>query len=309
MKRLTTLLVLTLLVGASSCTKVIHEVATRNKRAPLARNILLFSSETPADIRIAYYATEDGVTNRLIEKEVQTPYVLELEDAVAIYDSMDVYVGNNLWKCYNDDNFRRYKQTREHEGPEYLRVENLSDQVVKLAAIDAEELKTEWVPEYEETVIERHPLPLYRGVPLLYLFMPDRAPGRELGYVAMTEYEHSERGIHTAKAIKSIPLFPDRLGDFTAADLPFSMERIMELYEREMAHLLVSYKHYSIVEQLGVSGIEFQNAFAERLRFKRVEAVTRIAPHSTLTNEGNVPILAIDFRNDAKWEEKDYRKW
>ncbi len=178
MKYLATLLAL-ICMSTSACTKLYDRMATADKRAPVARNILLFSSETPADIRIAYYATEDGQTNRLIEREVQTPYVLELEDAVATYNSIDIYAGNNLCKRW-DRTLRSYKQTRDHDGPEYLRVENLSDQMVKLAAIDVQELKTEWVPEYKETVIRSHPIPLYRGVPLLYLLKPERAPGNEL---------------------------------------------------------------------------------------------------------------------------------
>ncbi len=310
MNRLATLLVLTLWVSASACTKVSHEVNTPDKRAPVARNILLFSSETPADIRIAYYATEDGVTNRLIEREVQTPYILELEDAVAIYDSMHFYSGHFCKKLLYG--YRRYKQTRERDGPEYLRVENLSGQVVKLVAIDTKELQTEWVPEYEETVItDEHPLPLYKGVPLLYLLKPERAPGRELGYVATSNYR-SPNGGGRGTTIEQIPLFPDRLGIFRADDLPFSIKRIVELHEREMKYLLIHYDDYSEVEKQYVSIDDIHQGFQVFAHHHHFEPLTHIAPHTTLVNAGSIPMMAMDFQRGMNGEgndRKDYHAW
>ncbi len=124
----------------------------------------------------------------------------------------------------------------------------------------------------------------------------------------MTEYENKDGLIGSSTSVKQIPLFPDRLGEFTAENLPFSVERIVELYEREMEYLFIHYTDYSMVEQLGVSVDEVHNGFGRFLRNRKVEAVTHIAPHSTMRNPGTIPMLAMDLQLGAAGE-KDYKKW
>ena len=78
------------LVSICACTYTFFEDAERNKTAVVSRNLIVISSETPADVRVSYYEVSDGTSNKLVTKTIQTPYILNLGRVVVKYDSVNL---------------------------------------------------------------------------------------------------------------------------------------------------------------------------------------------------------------------------
>ena len=161
------------LVSICACTYTFFEDAERNKTAVVSRNLIVISSETPADVRVSYYEVSDGTSNKLVTKTIQTPYILDLGRVVVKYDSVNLKQrgGGNKVK-------ERYKKLDVgvllgEGGAEYLKLENLSEQPIKLAIVGTQRLVA------NDNVIESQPNPIYRGVPLLYLLKPESAPNKD----------------------------------------------------------------------------------------------------------------------------------
>ena len=68
------------LVSICACTYTFFEDAERNKTAVVSRNLIVISSETPADVRVSYYEVSDGTSNKLVTQLSQVSKRLEIRE-------------------------------------------------------------------------------------------------------------------------------------------------------------------------------------------------------------------------------------
>lgn len=274
------------LVSICACTYTFFEDAERNKTAVVSRNLIVISSETPADVRVSYYEVSDGTSNKLVTKTIQTPYILDLGRVVVKYDSVNLKQrgGGNKVK-------ERYKKLDVgvllgKGGAEYLKLENLSEQPIKLAIVGTQRLVA------NDNVIESQPNPIYRGVPLLYLLKPESAPNKDFYFRTIKEYERG-KGASTIKEgdAKKIALYSEQLGEFGKDVLPFSVERIVALYENDNQHLYLDYMNYS----LEFVGYENENREFMALKENGLELFRVIQPHQVVYNNGTFPLLSLNL--------------
>lgn len=274
------------LVSICACTYTFFEDAERNKTAVVSRNLIVISSETPADVRVSYYEVSDGTSNKLVTKTIQTPYILDLGRVVVKYDSVNLKQrgGGNKVK-------ERYKKLDVgvllgEGGAEYLKLENLSEQPIKLAIVGTQRLVA------NDNVIESQPNPIYRGVPLLYLLKPESAPNKDFYFRTIKEYERG-KGASTIKEgdAKKIALYSEQLGEFGKDVLPFSVERIVALYENDSQHLYLDYMNYS----LEFVGYKNENREFMALKENGLELFRVIQPHQVVHNNGTFPLLSLNL--------------
>ena len=277
-----------------SCTRAFYEDAERSKTAMVRRNLVLLSSKSPSDFCISYYETNDGISNRLVTRTLRTPSLLDMGKAVVEYDSV-VFVtqGGYCGKKYVKDAYKRlcWEKLYKEGGAEYFKLENLSGETIKLVIVGVQKLTTIRDEEYE--IIARHPNPIYKGVPLLYLLKPETSPSKEL-YFETIQAHTSDGDLHSMipRGLKKITLYPDRLGDFGSDELPFSAEKIVSLYENESQHLFLTYLNYS----LELEGYANENTkFRELKREDDIELFRVVKPHEVVYNQGAFPLLPLSF--------------
>ena len=279
-----------------SCTRAFYEDAERSKTAMVRRNLVLLSSKSPSDFCISYYETNDGISNKLVTRTLRTPSLLDMGKAVVEYDSV-VFVtqGGYCGKKYVKDAYKRlcWEKLYKEGGAEYFKLENLSGETIKLAIVGVQKLTTIRDEEYE--IIARHPNPIYKGVPLLYLLKPETSPSKELYFETLKEITRDKKGeliSFLPGELKKIALYPDRLGDFSGADLPFNAEKIVSLYENESQHLFLTYLNYS----LELEGYANENTkFRELKREDDIELFRVVKPHEVVYNQGAFPLLPLSF--------------
>ena len=282
-----------------SCTRAFYEDAERSKTAMVRRNLVLLSSESPSDFCISYYETNDGISNRLVTRTLRPPCLLDMGKAVVEYDSV-VFVtqGGYCGKKYVKDTYKRLCREKLYKegGAEYFKLENLSGETIKLAIVGVQKLTTIRNEEYE--IIARHPNPIYKGVPLLYLLKPETSPSKEL-YFETIQAHTSDGDLHSMipRGLKKITLYPDRLGDFGSDELPFSAEKIVSLYENESQHLFLTYLDYS----LELKGYAKGNTQFRRLKEEKgIELFRVVKPHEVVYNHGESPLLPLSFSGHIK---------
>ena len=277
-----------------SCTRAFYEDAERSKTAMVRRNLVLLSSKSPSDFCISYYETNDGISNKLVTRTLRTPSLLDMGKAVVEYDSV-VFVtqGGYCGKKYVKDAYKRlcWEKLYKEGGAEYFKLENLSGETIKLAIVGVQKLTTIRDEEYE--IIARHPNPIYKGVPLLYLLKPETSPSKEL-YFETIQAHTSDGDLHSMipRGLKKITLYPDRLGDFSGAALPFNAEKIVSLYENESQHLFLTYLNYS----LELEGYANENTkFRELKREDGIELFRVVKSHEVVYNQGAFPLLPLSI--------------
>ena len=277
-----------------SCTRAFYEDAERSKTAMVRRNLVLLSSKSPSDFCISYYETNDGISNRLVTRTLRTPSLLDMGKAVVEYDSV-VFVtqGGYCGKKYVKDAYKRlcWEKLYKEGGAEYFKLENLSGETIKLVIVGVQKLTTIRDEEYE--IIARHPNPIYKGVPLLYLLKPETSPSKEL-YFETIQAHTSDGDLHSMipRGLKKITLYPDRLGDFGSDELPFSAEKIVSLYENESQHLFLTYLDYSLELKGYAKG---NTQFRSLKKEKGIELFRVVKPHEVVYNQGAFPLLPLSF--------------
>ncbi len=282
-----------------SCTRAFYEDAERSKTAMVRRNLVLLSSKSPSDFCISYYETNDGISNRLVTRTLRTPSLLDMGKAVVEYDSV-VFVtqGGYCGKKYVKDAYKRlcWEKLYKEGGAEYFKLENLSGETIKLAIVGVQKLTTIRDEEYE--IIARHPNPIYKGVPLLYLLKPETSPSKEL-YFETIQAHTSDGDLHSMipRGLKKITLYPDRLGDFGSDELPFSAEKIVSLYENESQHLFLTYLDYSLELKGYAKG---NTQFRSLKKEKGIELFRVVKPHEVVYNHGESPLLPLSFSGHIK---------
>ena len=282
-----------------SCTRAFYEDAERSKTAMVRRNLVLLSSKSPSDFCISYYETNDGISNKLVTRTLRTPSLLDMGKAVVEYDSV-VFVtqGGYCGKKYVKDAYKRlcWEKLYKEGGAEYFKLENLSGETIKLAIVGVQKLKTIRDEEYE--IIARHPNPIYKGVPLLYLLKPETSPSKEL-YFETIQAHTSDGDLHSMipRGLKKITLYPDRLGDFGSDELPFSAEKIVSLYENESQHLFLTYLDYSLELKGYAKG---NTQFRSLKKEKGIELFRVVKPHEVVYNRGESPLLPLSFSGHIK---------
>ena len=282
-----------------SCTRAFYEDAERSKTAMVRRNLVLLSSKSPSDFCISYYETNDGISNRLVTRTLRTPSLLDMGKAVVEYDSV-VFVtqGGYCGKKYVKDAYKRlcWEKLYKEGGAEYFKLENLSGETIKLAIVGVQKLTTIRDEEYE--IIARHPNPIYKGVPLLYLLKPETSPSKELSFETIQAHT-SDGDLHSMipRGLKKITLYPDRLGDFGSDELPFSAEKIVSLYENESQHLFLTYLDYSLELKGYAKG---NTQFRSLKKEKGIELFRVVKPHEVVYNHGESPLLPLSFSGHIK---------
>ena len=282
-----------------SCTRAFYEDAERSKTAMVRRNLVLLSSESPSDFCISYYETNDGISNRLVTRTLRPPCLLDMGKAVVEYDSV-VFVtqGGYCGKKYVKDTYKRLCREKLYKegGAEYFKLENLSGETIKLAIVGVQKLTTIRNEEYE--IIARHPNPIYKGVPLLYLLKPETSPSKEL-YFETIQAHTSDGDLHSMipRGLKKITLYPDRLGDFGSDELPFSAEKIVSLYENESQYLFLTYLDYSLELKGYAKG---NTQFRSLKKEKGIELFRVVKPHEVVYNHGESPLLPLSFSGHIK---------
>ena len=282
-----------------SCTRAFYEDAERSKTAMVRRNLVLLSSKSPSDFCISYYETNDGISNKLVTRTLRTPSLLDMGKAVVEYDSV-VFVtqGGYCGKKYVKDAYKRlcWEKLYKEGGAEYFKLENLSGETIKLAIVGVQKLTTIRDEEYE--IIARHPNPMYKGVPLLYLLKPETSPSKEL-YFETIQAHTSDGDLHSMipRGLKKITLYPDRLGDFGSDELPFSAEKIVSLYENESQHLFLTYLDYSLELKGYAKG---NTQFRSLKKEKGIELFRVVKPHEVVYNHGESPLLPLSFSGHIK---------
>lgn len=157
--------------GSVACSRVIVEYkllyanilrrCCEDKVAVVGRNLVVLASDTPAEVRVSYYETSDGTSNKLVKKTIQTPYVLDMGKVVVKYDSVDYkWRGGYCGKKHLIDGHKVLNVgiILGEGGAEYLKLENRSEQVVKFAVVGVQKLVTK--RDDERNVIESQPSPV-----------------------------------------------------------------------------------------------------------------------------------------------------
>lgn len=272
-----------LLLGLGACARLTQEDIEQDKTVILPRNLILISSEMPAEVRVSYYEVSDGTSNKLVTKILQTPCVFDMGKAIVRYDSIHRGLKDPCsGKLAVKDVYKRVRSSSllDAGGAAYFSLENLSEQTLRLAIVGVQKLVT--TRDDELNVIASHPSPIYKGVPLLYLLYPTTAPNKTL------YFEHSQ---DSKSEFAKIEFYSNQLGVFGSTALPFSIDKILSLYENESQHLHFSYVSYSN-ELLGKTSLYPEFQF---LKENNVCLFRRIQPKEMLRNSGEFPLLPIDF--------------
>ncbi len=282
-------LVLIFLISTNACTKTEYEEISLNKTVITNRNIIIISSNTPANIRISYCKTDNGISNKLIEDTIRTPYVLEMKNAIIEYDSLD-FVSKSFLQHRFIKGVRKIKHNFDEGGAEYICLENLSNQTIKFAVIGTQRLETKKNDDNNFTMIDLYPKPIYKGVPLLYLLKPELAPNKDLYFNAIENYNKKDDMVSFKSTEKKIELYTDKLGNFKNKDIPFSIDQILSIYENESNQLFFDYVNYSL-ELLGVDNANEE--YKSFLKSKNIKMFNILLPNKTFYNKGTVPILPL----------------
>ncbi len=281
-------------VTMNACTYSYVEDVARNKTAIVTRNLMAFSSETPTDFKISYYVADGGTSNKLETTTLRTPCVLDMGKVVLKYDSVVRKLHVTFGKDKVKDHYKQITLTTlfGEYGAGYFKLDNLSKQTIKFAIVGVQKLET--YRDGGREMIDSHPNPIYKGVPLLYLLKPEQAPSKDL-YFATLKYQTRKGGLSSSLDgdPKGILLYPDRLGSFTSSELPFSAEKIVSLYANESQHLYLSYSNYS----LELVGYENENERFRGLKDKNIRLFREVKPLEVVYNRGTYPLLPIGFGN------------
>lgn len=279
-------------ISINACqTKTYFEDVSFDKKTVVERNIVLFTSEVPSKLRISYYETVNGIDNVLVTKTIQTPYALDMNNAVIKYDSLNFYRSPKKTLIKG---VRKFKHNFDEGGAEYLKIENLSNQEIKYALVGTEKLQTQKNIDANKEVIISHPKPLYKGIPLLYLLKPELAPNKDLYFEAIEDYEKTGGKISVGKtSLRKIALYENRLGEVKDSELPFSIDKILSIYENESEKLFLGYSDYSL-ELLGVKNAneKYRNLVQDKKNW------SILAPNAKFMNNGKIHILSITFDED-----------
>ncbi len=292
-------LLIIVMIGNSACQDyTTFRDVEKDKSLLIPHNLIVFDSQQGNEgvkLKISYSVSKNKTENKIVEKIVTLPCVLEMEDVVMKYDSLNFMVGGGWSKESFLKGARRIKQNYSKGGSDYFRVENLSDKEVEFAIIGKQSLVLE-----NNNIIKSHPNPIYKGVPLLYLLKPDLSPNRNLFVIAAKSYKEDNGLISSESFLKKVNWKPNSLGEFDRSDLPFSATSILDIYRTQSEYLYLRYFQYSI----GLLGINSKNIYYQNLwTYYNKKLYGKIQGKQTLTNKGELPIVALDFQIDTKLEQ------
>lgn len=276
-----TSLVLVLVLGMSSCqTYVGFDDIALGKEVEVERNSLILSSDTPAEVELSYCVSVGG-RNELVRKTVTTPYMLDLGRAVVVYDSLNMVSGKRIIM-----GVRRIKHLYSEGGAEYLRIHNKSDARLSVAIIGRQSL---WSDPSGDSRDSDHPMPIYRGVPLLYLLRPEETPREPLYYTAILQYNYRDGNPHVGRTRRyQLNLAPEHLKEMVGETVPLSVDRVMSLYQIKERNLFLDYSNWSL-QALDAS---YTN---DEFRTLNTTLYWEIPPREAWQNAGRIPLFAQKF--------------
>lgn len=299
----------TLLLYLAACARLSEQNIEQDKTVVLPRNLVLLSSDTPADVRVSYCEVYDGTSNKLVTRDVRTPYLLDMGSAVVRYDSVHRGLKDPCSKKLAvKDAYKKVKPSvlLDVGGAVYFVLENLSEQTIKFAIVGVQKLVT--TRDDELDVIKSHPSPIYKGVPLLYLLKPETAPNKTLYFEHSQAHNSMQQTQLKGKSeYAKIEFYSRQLGEFSSTELPLSIDKILSLYENESQHLHLNYVSYSH-ELHGEMGL---NRDFQLLKASDVCLFRHIAPKEKLRNRGELPLLPISFEEQRglHWKSFVVENW
>ncbi len=282
-------LLLSIVLSSNACQDyTFSREIEKGKSYLIPHNLIVFNSSAskePVKLRVSYSIKNSNTENKTIEKIVTLPYVLEMEDVIMKYDSLNLMVGGRGGKESVLGGARHIQHNYLKGGSDYFRVENLSNQEVEFAIIGNQKLVLE-----NGNMIKSHPNPIYRGVSLLYLLKPNLSPNKDLFFSAARTYK--DGGASQSSILRKISLKPNLLGEFNDKDLPFSIKKILDIYRNHSNNLYLDYFLWS-TEALGINNEN--KDFQALIEFHKKKLYGKIKANETLINKGELPILALEF--------------
>lgn len=279
-----------IIVSFSSCIKVYYDEIATNKSTLVNRNCVLISSDIPADITISFCSYSNG-QNRIEKKDVKTPYLLELGTASVVYDSLNMmrFAGGSCKRTLIRGE-KRIRHIYTEKGAEYLHIQNNSNYILSVAVVGTQELRPNRQSALDHETVTSYPIPIYKGVPLLYLLKPDITPRLNIFYKEVLEYrkDNYEFGYIIKEGKKRICLSPENLKRIVGEEVPFSVDKAMSLYRLKEYNLFLDYSDWSI-HNLDPKLKNFGFYCLATTLFWQIE------PSQTWCNTGSIPLFPQDF--------------
>lgn len=262
-----------------SCTKATIESTTEKKKI-LKHNYILVHSDnnTPAQVEVSYSVFIAGNTENIVKTEkLTTPFVIGGEEVKVVYDSISVGKGNHITGYYST-----MKRNYNPLGADYLSIKNMSSKNIeycvvgnnKMTFLEEKELfgnLKNMSPEDRKKVIKYAPSPIYKGIPMLYLFKPEWALYEELFitegkngviYPKKINVKHSESG-------------------GISVDSPLSLLDVLALYREEYKDGNVLYSHIQ-------SYYQKDKSMSQKMSPNDTRLYGVILAKETLTNSGQI---------------------
>lgn len=266
MKRILNIaLLLILIVSNNACqTRTVFEDIQKDKSKSFERNLIVFFSETPAELVVTFSKKKNDKENAVVEQTITTPYILDMGEVIIKYDSL------NFVRKPDDkilEGVRRIKRNFSKNGAEYLMIENNSNQDIEFCVVGNQPIEFNYLDIYGTEILNKYPKPIYKGVPILYLLEPEKAPKNN---VNVELFNNNGDGY-----VKSISI----LGDFGQGTLPFSIKKIIEVY-RDNKDL-----YYSYLDCFNKTSYDREDMFVYGV----------VKPREIYVNEGRIPFFSKEF--------------
>lgn len=198
------------------CTTPDDIIVEENKTKILKHNYIIVNSanNTPAQVEVSYSVFVAGNTENIVKTEtLTTPFIFGGEEVKVTYDSLHLAHRGRVSSKYTS-----LKRNYSPKGAEYLSIKNLSPEMLEYSIIGNNKVAFD-----NQNFVSKTPLPIYKGVPTLYLFKPDEG---KFDNVSVVKYEGA--AMHT----KRMSLKAPNIGDITLT-APYTLQEIIALYREE----------------------------------------------------------------------------
>lgn len=279
------------------CHPTEEDVLAEKKNKVVQHNYVLVNSvdNSPAEVEVSYSVWIAGNDENIVKTEHKTtPFVIGGEPVKIVYDSVALTFKGDVKSRYN-----AVRRDYTSKGADYLSIRNLSGVAIEYAVVGNQPIRyysAEGLDQIDvgdknnipdrNKVVEQSPNPIYKGVPILYLLYPEKAPQTEVS-VPWQEGEY-HRGLLkiTAHHTKLFLLKPPKLGELTISS-PFTIEQVLDLYRQESngtEQLFSSYYRYNL------ANLSTGYTFYERLQEedKKIRWYGQILAGDKLENQGDI---------------------
>lgn len=272
-----------ILTSITACQDMISYELVKKYKDTLEWNYIIVGSSTNTSVTVdvEYSIALNDSENIVEKKQLTTPFLIGGQKVVANSEMYNIiqYPGKRYLRQYRE-NIPDYSEGGSH----YLKIHNNSNITLEYAIIGTQKLTFR-----QNNLIKNAPIPIYHGIPVLFLLKPELAPNKTCLF-KVSKPKTCYGDVPDRYNLTSIELFDHQLGKYLKPVLPFTLENILELYRQEYRNrkstLYFDYEAYS-TSITGISGFKNSYDVGETL-------FGRISP-GEIINSKKLPLLSTSI--------------